>query len=98
VLFQDARWHCVEAIFQLNSVDVRAGIWKADGGLRGWVDGKQVIERRDGLYRTVDFPNMKFHQLLLTPYFGEGLLPHAQTLWIDELVAGIRRIGPLKKR
>lgn len=28
---------------------------------------------------------MKFNQFLLTPYFGPGLLPHEQTLWIDEL-------------
>ncbi len=31
----------------------------------------------------------------LTPYFGPGLLPHAQKLWIDELVVSRERIGPL---
>ena len=34
-----------------------------------------------------------FNQFLLTPYFGPGLLPHAQTLWIDELAVGTQRIG-----
>ena len=40
------------------------------------------------------FPNMKFNQYLLAPYFGSGLLPHGQTLWIDELAVGTDRLGP----
>jgi hypothetical protein len=40
---------------------------------------------------------MKFNQFLLTPYFGEGLLPHAQTLWIDELVVGTQRLDAAVK-
>jgi hypothetical protein len=31
----------------------------------------------------------------MAPYFGPGLLPHAQKLWIDEMVLSTRRIGPL---
>jgi hypothetical protein len=96
-LFHDARWHCVEAMFKLNSVDVEKGTWKPDGELRGWFDGKLVVERTDVVFRTADFPAMRFNQFLLTPYFGPGLLPHAQTLWIDELAVGTRRIGPLKR-
>ena len=38
---------------------------------------------------------MKFNQFLMAPYFGPGLLPHAQRLWIDELAVGTKRIGPL---
>ena len=38
----------------------------------------------------------KFNQFLLAPYFGPGLLPHAQKLWIDELAVGTKRIGPLE--
>jgi hypothetical protein len=45
-----------------------------------------------------DFPKMKFNQFLVAPYFGPGLLPHEQTLWIDELVVGTRRLGPIKGR
>jgi hypothetical protein len=45
--------------------------------------------------RSTDFPAMKFNQFLMTPYFGPGLLPHAQKLWIDELAVGTNRIGPL---
>jgi hypothetical protein len=36
---------------------------------------------------------MKFNQFLLTPYFGPGLLPHAQTLWIDELTVATKRLS-----
>ncbi|MCC6442861.1 MAG: hypothetical protein IT210_05315 [Armatimonadetes bacterium] len=95
VLFKDDKWHCVEAYFKLNSVDVKNGSWKADGIARGWFDGKKVIDRADIVLRSVDFPNMKFNQFLLTPYFGEGLLPHAQTLWIDELAVATKRLKPI---
>lgn len=96
VLFNDSKWHCVEAMFELNTVDTATGRWNRDGKIRGWFDGKLVVEHTDVVFRTVDFPNMKFNQFLLTPYFGPGLLPHAQTLWIDELAVGTQRIGPLK--
>ena len=35
-------------------------------------------------------------RILLTPYFGPGLLPHAQTLWFDELAVGTQRLGVSK--
>jgi hypothetical protein len=50
------------------------------------------------ILRSTDFPKMKFNQFLMAPYFGPGLLPHAQKLWIDELAVGTRRIGPLPVR
>jgi hypothetical protein len=85
VLFTDDKWHCVEALFQLNTLDMKAGKPNADGVVRGWFDGKLVVEHTNVILRSTDFPNMRFNQYLLTPYFGPGLLPHAQTLWIDEL-------------
>jgi hypothetical protein len=95
-LFVDDTWHCVEALYRLNTLDIDNGKVNADGLIRGWFDGKLVIERNDVILRSPDFPRMKFNQLLLTPYFGPGLLPHAQTLWIDELAVGTERLGPLK--
>lgn len=92
VLFRDGQWHCVEAYFQLNSLDAKADRPNADGIVRGWVDGKLVVDRNDVVLRSTDFPEMKFNQYLLTPYFGPGLLPHAQTLWVDELVVGAGRV------
>jgi hypothetical protein len=98
-LFVDDKWHLVEALFRLNTLDRRADKPNAekpnaDGIVRGWFDGKLVIDRDDVVLRSTDFAEMKFNQFLLTPYFGEGLLPHAQTLWIDELAVGTQRLEP----
>jgi len=96
VLFDDTKWHCLEAMFKLNSLDMKNDKPNNDGRLRGWFDGKLVVERNDVVFRSTDFPEMKFNQFLLTPYFGPGLLPHEQTLWIDELAVGNQRIGRFK--
>jgi hypothetical protein len=96
VLFSDDRWHCVEAVFQLNSLDLKADKPNADGIVRGWFDGQLVIDRADVVLRSTDFPAMRFNQFLLAPYFGPGLLPHQQALWIDELVVGTKRLGPVE--
>jgi hypothetical protein len=95
-LFRDDRWHCVEAFFQLNTLDHERDRPNADGVVRGWFDGQLVIEQTDVVLRSTDFPEMQFNQLLIAPYFGPGLLPHAQKLWIDELVVATERIGPLE--
>ena len=94
-LFKDDQWHCVEGYFQLNTLDLAKDRANRDGIVRGWFDGKLVIEHTDVILRSTDFPRMKFNQFLMAPYFGPGLLPHPQKLWIDELVVGTKRIGPL---
>lgn len=95
VLFTDDQWHCVEAYFKLNSLDLPHDRPNRDGIVRGWFDGRLVIDHTDVVLRSTDFPAMKFNHVLLGPYFGPGLLPHAQKLWIDELAVGTQRIGPL---
>ena len=95
VLFKDDQWHCVEAYFKLNTLDLQNDRPNQDGIVRGWFDGKLVVEHTDVVLRSTDFPKMKFNQFLMAPYFGPGLLPHAQKLWIDELAVGTKRIGPL---
>lgn len=90
-LFTDDQWHCVEAYFQLNTLDLSADKPNPDGIVRGWFDGRLVIEHTDLVLRTTDFPKMHFNQLFLGPYFGPGLLPHPQKLWIDELVVARER-------
>lgn len=96
MLFKDDKWHCIEAMFQLNSLDLQADKPIADGIVRGWFDGELVIDHQDVVLRSTDFPKMKFNQFLLTPYFGPGLLPHEQTLWIDELAVATSRLGPVE--
>jgi hypothetical protein len=97
VLFKDDRWHCVEAYFKLNTLDLANDRPNRDGIVRGWFDGRLVIEHTDAILRSTDFPNMKFNHFLLAPYFGPGLLPHAQKLWIDELAVGPQRLGPMTR-
>jgi hypothetical protein len=98
VLFDDDQWHCIEAHFKLNTLDTKNDRPNADGIARGWFDGTLVIDGNDVILRSTDFPDMKFNQLLLAPYFGPGLLPHPQKLWIDELAVGRNRIGPLSEK
>jgi hypothetical protein len=95
VLFADDQWHCVEAQFKLNTLDLDKDRANADGIVRGWFDGRLVVDRTNVVLRSPDFPEMQFNQFLLAPYFGPGLLPHPQKLWIDELAVGTSRIGPL---
>ena len=94
-LFADDEWHCVEAMFQLNSLDLERDKPNADGVVRAWFDDKLVIDQTKVVLRSTDFPHMKFNQFLLAPYFGPGVLPHEQTLWIDELVVSKNRVGQL---
>jgi hypothetical protein len=91
VLFKDEAWHRVEAMFKLNSLDLAQDRPNADGVIKGWFDGRLVIEHTSVILRSTDFPNMRFNQYLLAPYFGPGLLPHEQTLWIDELTVAVKR-------
>ncbi len=94
VLFVDDKWHSVEAFFKLNSVNREEGTWNADGVAQGWFDGELVVDEKAVVFRSIDFPDMKFNQFLLAPYFGPGLVPHAQRLWIDELAIGVERPAP----
>jgi hypothetical protein len=95
VLFTDDNWHCLEAFFKLNTLDLENDRPNRDGIARGWFDGKLVIDHTDVVLRSTDFPKMKFNQFLMMPYFGPGLLPHPQSLWIDELVVATKRVRSL---
>jgi hypothetical protein len=94
-LFTDDQWHCIEACFKLNTLDLKNDRPNPDGIVRGWFDGRLVIEHTDVVLRSTDFPAMKFNQFLMTPYFGPGLLPHGQKLWVDELAVGRKRLAPV---
>lgn len=95
VLFDDDQWHCIEAYFKLNTLDLENDRPNPDGIVRGWFDNELVVDHTDVVLRSTDFPEMEINQFLMAPYFGPGLLPHAQKLWIDELAVGKKRLGPL---
>lgn len=88
-LFSDDQWHCVEAYFKLNSLE--NGEARNDGVVRGWFDGRLVVDRTDVVLRSGDFPAMRFNQFLMAPHFGPDLVPGPQKLWIDTLTVGRRR-------
>ncbi len=96
VLFSDDKWHCIEAYFKLNTLDIEHDCPIHDGVVRGWFDGTLIVEQTDIVLRSTDFPDMRINQFLMAPYFGPGLLPHAQKLWIDEMVIGKKYIGLLR--
>ena len=75
-------WHHVKARLQLNSV--ADGIGQRDGIIQYWFDGELIMDFRDVVFRTGAHPDMKINQFLMAPYFGPGV-PHAQTIWIDDL-------------
>jgi hypothetical protein len=75
-------WHLVEAYFQLNTIV--NGVGQTDGVARYWVDGQLVIDHSNVLFRTGVHGAMKFNQLLVAHYIGDGS-PVDQTMWIDDL-------------
>ena len=83
-------WHIVEAMFQMNTIANGRGV--ADGKIRYWLDGNLLISSDQILLRTGANANMKFNQLILGPYIGDGS-PVDQTMWIDGLVLSTTRQG-----
>ena len=99
VLFKDDQWHCVEAYFKLNTLDLQNDRPNRDGIVRGWFDGKLVVEHTDVVLRSTDFPKMKFNQFLMAPYFRPldfcRSLPRSCGSTNSRHV-GTKRIGPLE--
>ena len=79
-------------MFKLNSRDVARDKPNHVEELLGWVDERVLLERSDVVVRSTDFPKMQFNQFMMLPYFHDGV-PHDQTLWIDELALGAKRIS-----
>ena len=75
-------WHLVEAYFRLNTIVNGKGA--RDGLLQMWYDGSLIIDRPNVVLRTGAQPTIKFNQLILAPWIGDGS-PVAQSLWIDDL-------------
>jgi hypothetical protein len=93
--FQDAAgpyykgdWHHVEAFFKLNSIANGKGV--ADGMLQYWYDGNLLMSHNNVLFRTGQYPTMKFNQLIIAPYIGDGS-PVDQRLWFDDLTVATSR-------
>ena len=75
-------WHHVEVYLKMNSISGSKG--QSDGIMQEWIDGAQVINKNNVLYRTNQDATKKWAQFVLAPYIGDGS-PIAQSMWIDEL-------------
>lgn len=76
-------WHRIEAYFQMNTITANKG--DKNGIMRMWVDGKQVADFTDLIYRTGQNLTMKWNQFSLGPWIGDGS-PVDQHFWIDDLM------------
>jgi hypothetical protein len=81
-------WHRVEVYVQLNGIE--GGRAVPDGVLRYWYDGELVIDHSDVILRAGAHPEMRFNQLVIGPYIGDGS-PVEQTFWLDELLLATAR-------
>lgn len=81
------RWHRVEQYVKLNTPGQR------DGVLRAWVNGRQVFERTDILFRFTD--TLKVYSYWVDYYHGgKGVAPADFSLYLDNIVlAPSREIG-----
>lgn len=83
VSITDGQWHYITAEFHLNTIN--QGIGQYDGSILYKVDGQVLIDQRELMLRTGQYPAMQFNQLLFLPFMGGSGSPIAQTMWIDEL-------------
>ncbi|HEY1173624.1 MAG TPA: hypothetical protein VGH19_19825 [Verrucomicrobiae bacterium] len=87
---ENNRWYCIEQYVKLNTVG------KADGILRGWVDGKLAFEKTDIRMRAVD--TLKVEMVWLNVYYGGTWTAKADYhVYIDEMVISREPIGPRKQ-
>ena len=48
------RQYCIETEIKLNTIDIAAKTWLADGELRAWVDGRLTYEQTGMIFRTTE--------------------------------------------
>lgn len=75
-------WHKVEVYFEMNSIN--NNVAQANGVMKEWVDGQEVINHSNIIYRTAQDAAKKWAQFDLAPWIGDGS-PIAQKMWLDEL-------------
>ncbi len=75
-------WHFVEVYMSLNSIQNGKGV--ADGLIEYWYDGTLIMQEKNVMFRTGEYPNMQWTQFDIAPYIGVGS-PVDQYFWIDNL-------------
>ncbi len=86
------RWYSLEHFIKMNTPG------KADGVIRGWVDGKLAYEKTNMIFRLPAHHNLHVRTAWLNVYKGGSLGNcHDSDIWLDQMVlAKDAPIGPLK--
>jgi len=71
---------------------ISANVGQADGIMQMWIDGVNVTNYTNMVYRTNQDATKKWAQFVLAPYIGDGS-PITQTMWVDELSVSTQRPG-----
>jgi len=88
--YSDNNWQFIEVMFEMNTISGGVGI--ADGKIRYWNDGQLIISYDNILFRTNQYPNIKFKTFIIGPYIGDGS-PVDQFFWMDNLTIADYRAG-----
>ncbi|MHB8056974.1 MAG: hypothetical protein ACYDHC_03665 [Desulfuromonadaceae bacterium] len=89
-VFSLGAWHRVEVYYKMNSIV--SGKAVADGTVTYWLDGQQIINHTNVVMRTGQYPSMKFNQIVIGPFMGNGA-PANQSFWIDDLLVSTTKPG-----
>lgn len=87
---QNGKWYLVEAEFKMNSIVNGKAV--ADGHVKYWLNNSLLINHENVILRTGQNPNMLFNQVMIAPYYHNGV-PHPQTFWVDDFVVSNAFIG-----
>ena len=63
---------------------VTNGVPTADGIMQMWVNGVNVYNATNRIYRNGQNPTLKWRTFVIAPWIGDGS-PQTQTMWIDDL-------------
>lgn len=89
-LLENNRWYCIEQQARMNTPG------RADGVLRGWVDGRLAFEKTDVRMRHV--PDLKIESIWINIYHGGSWSAASDDhLYIDNVVVARRYIGPVAR-
>ena len=94
------RWYCIEQHIKMNTVDgknIKGSSGRNDGILRGWIDGRLVIEKTDIRFTDMDYIKIDAADFGLY-YGGFGNTPYDQHMAIDDIVISKSYIGPKKDK
>jgi len=82
------RWYCVEYMGKMNTPG------KADGEIKGWIDGRLVYHIKNVMIRDGDASNVTWRRWWVGPYFHGGTTKE-QASYVDSVVVATEYIGPL---